>query len=291
MEQTEITAAIRRAIGEIQARSVSDAIITAVTLRAVTLLGLKIKEKDPTFFNKRSVGVSFSNVFDMPSDCKQISNIWDYNDYACTVSGAAANSSGEIRITAGYAFPIWFNRVSTLTHPYADEAVVTIYGVTGCTEANGTWKINYVDGSNFDLLGSTFTNAYVSGGTVFEEKTDMTEITKINMSEQTGRNSYKWYPRGDQIVVDDTSYDSDIIIDYESYPTTIAEIPSEYHEFLISWPVVNLLSLPARTDKDYADRRAALDLHLAIIQMVQNDIERTFKTSSAPTFIRNAWTS
>ena len=278
MDQTEITAAIRRAIGEIQARRVSDAIITAITLRAVALLGLRIKEKDPSYFNERVSLQSNSNVFSWPSNCKKILNVWDYNGSAIAITGAEDNGSGLVRVTA-------------TSHGFADETIVTVHDVVGCTEANGTWKIDYVDANTFDLLGSTFANAYTSGGYVFEEKADMTEIRKTNLSEQTNSTDYSWYPRKSKIVVDDVNYDSDIIVDYESYPTTIAEIPSEYHEYLISWPVVNLITLPAKDADDYQDRRETLNLHLSIIKMVQNDIERTFKASSAPSFIRNVWTS
>src|SRR6185437_1904242 len=42
-----------------------------------------------------------------------------------------------------------------------------VYGITsGTTEAVGTWKVTVVDGTHLDLQGSTFTHAYVSGGTI-----------------------------------------------------------------------------------------------------------------------------
>jgi hypothetical protein len=70
-----------------------------------------------------------------------------------TVSGAANNGSGLIRLTvASTANIITGNKV-------------TISGVTGTTEANGTWTVTLIDGAHIDLQGSTFTNAYVSGGT------------------------------------------------------------------------------------------------------------------------------
>lgn len=42
---------------------------------------------------------------------------------------------------------------------------MTVSGVVGTTEANGTWTITIIDGTHVDLQGSTFSNAYVSGGT------------------------------------------------------------------------------------------------------------------------------
>jgi len=73
---------------------------------------------------------------------------------AITVSGAADNGSGLIRLTVA----------STTGMTTGDRRAVA--GVTGTTEANGAWTITVVDGTHIDLQGSTFVNAYVSGGTV-----------------------------------------------------------------------------------------------------------------------------
>jgi hypothetical protein len=42
---------------------------------------------------------------------------------------------------------------------------VTVQNVAGTVEANGNWPITVITGNTFDLQGSTFTNAYTSGGT------------------------------------------------------------------------------------------------------------------------------
>lgn len=68
-----------------------------------------------------------------------------------TISGAADNGSGLIRITTNSA------------HGYANGDYVNIRGVAGTTEANGDWQITYVDSTHFDLNGSAFVNAYSSG--------------------------------------------------------------------------------------------------------------------------------
>ena len=276
MNQTEITAAVRLGIKEPKPRRVSDTTIVSTTLRAVKLLGLKIKEKDPGYFNERKAITSNSNVFSFPSDCKKINNIWDYDGDAIVITGAADNGAGLVRITA-------------VDHGFADEAVVTIHDVTGTVEANGTWKITYVDEDTFDLLGSTFAITYVSGGMVFEEKQDMLEITKIEMAEQTGSDPQKWYPRKRQIVVDDTGFLDDIIVDYEGAAAAITDIPDEYHEFLPSWVIINLIEMPKQDDPEYADAVKVKALHEGIIQMVTEDIARSFKTSSGPSLIRNVW--
>ena len=73
---------------------------------------------------------------------------------AQTITGAANNGSGLIRLTVGS------------TSGWATGNYKTISAVTGTTEANGTWEITVVDATHIDLNGSTFSNAYVSGGVV-----------------------------------------------------------------------------------------------------------------------------
>jgi hypothetical protein len=69
-----------------------------------------------------------------------------------TVTGAANNGSGAVRITQA-------------SHGYQTGDRVTITGVVGTTEANSTWTITRIASGTYDLVGSTFSNAYVSGGT------------------------------------------------------------------------------------------------------------------------------
>jgi hypothetical protein len=68
-----------------------------------------------------------------------------------TITGAT-NSGGLIRIASA-------------AHGFANDDVITIAGITGTVEANGTWIISGVAAGTYDLVGSTFTNAYISGGT------------------------------------------------------------------------------------------------------------------------------
>ena len=74
-----------------------------------------------------------------------------------TVSGAVNNGAGLVRLTV----PNTFN-MST-------GSAAHVAGITGTTEANGTWTITVIDsgctaGCRVDLQGSTFVHAYVSGG-------------------------------------------------------------------------------------------------------------------------------
>ncbi len=68
------------------------------------------------------------------------------------VTGAVAGTGGVVRLTVN-------NTAQAATN---DEVIVG--GVTGTTEANGTWPITVIDGTHIELVGSVFKNAYISGG-------------------------------------------------------------------------------------------------------------------------------
>jgi hypothetical protein len=72
-----------------------------------------------------------------------------------TVSGAANNGSGLIRLTISAGNPAL----------YTGNRVV-VASVGGTVEANGAWTVTVITPTTIDLQGSTFTNAYTSGGTV-----------------------------------------------------------------------------------------------------------------------------
>lgn len=69
------------------------------------------------------------------------------------VSNAVDNGSGLIRLT-------------TTAHGLSTGNKVYIKDIGGTTEANGLWTVTVVNATTLDLQGSTFTNAYTSGGTV-----------------------------------------------------------------------------------------------------------------------------
>jgi hypothetical protein len=71
---------------------------------------------------------------------------------ALTITGAANNGSGLIRIT------------TEEDHWFVTGDKVKIASVTGTTEANGDWTVTSVSTKTFDLQSSTFANTYVSGG-------------------------------------------------------------------------------------------------------------------------------
>lgn len=69
-----------------------------------------------------------------------------------TVTNAVANSATEVRLTVN-------------VHGFYTGQIVTIAGVEGCTEANGTWTVTVINTNTIDLTGVTFVNPYTSGGT------------------------------------------------------------------------------------------------------------------------------
>lgn len=71
-----------------------------------------------------------------------------------TITGAANSGAGLIRLTVNS------------TTGFATGNIDTVANVVGTTEANTSWPIIVVNSTTIDLSGSTFTNAYVSGGTI-----------------------------------------------------------------------------------------------------------------------------
>lgn len=67
------------------------------------------------------------------------------------ISNAVDNGGGLIRIT-------------DVGHGIVTNDTIFIADVLGTTEANGAWAITRIDDDTYDLIGSTFSNAYVSGG-------------------------------------------------------------------------------------------------------------------------------
>lgn len=69
-----------------------------------------------------------------------------------SITGAVNNGSGLIRITSA-------------SHGLLTGDRITITGVGGVSNANGTFLITKITDDTFDLQGSTFAGTYTSGGT------------------------------------------------------------------------------------------------------------------------------
>lgn len=72
------------------------------------------------------------------------------------VTGAAAGPGGVVELA-----------VTSTTNMFTND-VVRVSGVVGTVEANGAWQITVIDSTHLALQGSTFVNAYVSGGSVVD---------------------------------------------------------------------------------------------------------------------------
>lgn len=88
------------------------------------------------------------------------------------VSGAANNGSGLVRLTVAS------------TTGWATGDIKQVASVGGTTEANGEWTITVINGTTIDLQGSTYANAYTSGGYV-EGSIDDLEISFDDLSAST----------------------------------------------------------------------------------------------------------
>jgi len=77
---------------------------------------------------------------------------------ALQVTGTANNGSGAIRLALSATSNQYFN--------IAGQNFIEVQGVLGTTEANGSWAVTIIDAHHIDLIGSTYTNAYVSGGAI-----------------------------------------------------------------------------------------------------------------------------
>ena len=85
---------------------------------------------------------------------------WNFAIKRATLSGAAISSCADNG--AGLI------RVEFATdQTFVDNDLVVISGVLGTSEANGKWTLNKITAKLFDLQGSAFVNAYVSGGTMW----------------------------------------------------------------------------------------------------------------------------
>lgn len=76
------------------------------------------------------------------------------DDGSIAVMGTGNNGSALVRVTVGS------------TTGMATGQIKTLNLVTGTAEANGTWTITVINGTQFDLQGSIFSNNWISGGII-----------------------------------------------------------------------------------------------------------------------------
>ena len=274
MDQDTITKLTRRGIREFKPKEVSDDEIAVMTLQGVNILGMQIKQNDSSFYNKRSSISSNTHVFTKPTDCESILRIWDMGTNALTVSGAADNGSGLVRITTSAA------------HGLSDEAIIFVHSVGGTTEANGTWQIDYdsttMATTVFDLVGSTFATTFSSAGYAFQDVNYASMIDKKQLRDANLSSKLRWYPRANEIVIDDDTFENDIIIDYIETPDAITDIPAVYHLGLVAFNVTMLIRIPAQTDPKFTDMTASYQTNINLFERIREEIDKTFRVSTEP---------
>jgi hypothetical protein len=133
--------------------------------------------------------------------------------------------------------------------------------------------VTVADTTNFDLIGSTFANAYVSGGKVFKEDADLVPVVRMSSNEAQAINTYKWYLEGSNVVVDDPTYTYDLILNYRYVPSATTEIPAKFHFGIVSYGVIDLIAIPPNDDKKYRDFKNSYDRHLKLWQTAYEMID------------------
>lgn len=264
MDQSTITQLTRNGL---RSPRYSSTDITAMTLLGVLNLGQEIKSCAPSFFKGRKIISSNTHIFDWPSDCETIINVWDTLTNAVDISDATNASPINIEAT---------------DHGLEEDNIALITGVGGNTASNGTFKVAYVDDDNVTLDGSTGNAAYTSGGKIIKWSSTFRRFNKKPPREQNLLNRYNWYPEGKTIVIDYLDYTYDIIVDYIQRPDAITDIPSEYHMGLVGWNVMNLIEIP-RPDKDgYQDLVSSYSANKSIYLNTLDLIRKNFAPNTEP---------
>ncbi len=192
--------------------------------RSIKILGMMLRQQDPSIFYIRKSLTSTTNVFAMPSDIKKVLQVWDLKTTAGTITGASNATPIVIDCTA---------------HGFTTADVITVHDVGGNDAANDTWAITVIGDDSYSLDGSTGDGAYASGGYCYQETSVISQIGKCYLRDATQTRKDRWYPRGTDIVVDYPDFDDDILIDYDKTPA-LANIPSDYHEGVVAFGIIHL---------------------------------------------------
>lgn len=264
MNQSEITESTRRGLRDPR---FSETEIAAMTLLGVQKFGNTIKMVAPSYFRGRSISTSYTHIFDWPSDCQSVLNVFDAMTNSTAITAATAASPISITATA---------------HGLAEDDIVLITGVLGNTDANGTFKITYDDANTVTLDGSTGATAYTSGGQIIKLSSSFSKMTKKEAWDQNLTSRNGWYPEGKKIIIDYLSFTNDIIVDYIKRPDAIDDIPEEYHMGLVGWNVTRLLKVPQPDSKDYQDLVNSFASNKELYNSTLKSIEATFLSNTEP---------
>ena len=106
--------------------------------------------------------ITMSSFTSSPSETSLMTMIMNLDSGA--VNSSTSGTTTPITGAASNGVPDLI-RITAVGHGYVTGDTVNISGVLGTTEANGTWVVTQIDADNFDLVGSTHTNAWAAGGT------------------------------------------------------------------------------------------------------------------------------
>ena len=272
MNQSELTTEVKRWLRTplaVNVKKITDTTITAVTLRGVGELWEILKDADPAYCQRRASISSNTHIFAFPSDCMTINKVWDMLTTAKDITGIADNGSGLCRVTSA-------------THGFSTGAPFIVQDVTGTTEANDTWSITVIDDDNFDLVGSTFSNAYVSGGKVFKDESNFRQMFKQPFTNYSGKNTRKWYPRGEKIIVDNLNHTNDLVVNYTKTGDALADIPARFHEGLVSYCVLKFTRIPKEGSENFSDIIGNVNFHRETLKDIKAQVRAFQSVASEP---------
>jgi hypothetical protein len=267
MTLDEILAAIAAGVRDPRGHITSAAMYTNALNGGINIIGQLISKACPEFFNIRKSISSYTNAFAFPSDLIKATRVRDLQTNALSVTGAANNGDGAIRLTV-------------VGHGFDDGAIVYVHDVGGVTAATGLWQIDWKSADTFDLLGSLIgAGVYTSGGKVFKETDDFPTITRMPAGESCNQNPDRWYLRNGYFVVDDYTFENDILVDYYYFPTSLTDIPSRFHFGLVAYGVITLIKLPAFDQPLFADYQMSYNVNKGLWQTCV-DMANSFSPTS-----------
>lgn len=265
MTDAEIKKNIRRGIKETSVVRVSTSMLTLAVSEGVNVLGMKLKKYAPDSLKIRKTVTSLTHVFDYPSDCDVLQDVWDLGTSAGTIT--AASNATPIVITEA-------------DHGRATDDIVTIHDVLGNTVANGTFKITEVDDDKYSLSGSVGAVNYVSGGKVFKETTAFLLMDRLPDAELTFDDDTRYVLRNNEIIVDEIDFENDLLITYVQAVSGITDVPAKYHFGLVAFGVLNLMEMPEPEEKDFGIKKKSLEFYNTIWGQVDEDIRHGSQISA-----------
>jgi hypothetical protein len=137
-------------------------------------------------------------------------------------------------------------RVTVATHGFTTGNKVSISGVLGTAEANGTWTVTVIDPNTFDLQTSSFVNTYISDGVAglaaeydwtFRHSLPSDSLRLLHVN----NDSEKWRVEGAYILSTEETLEIKIVTDFTNYDG----MDPLFHEALayyLAWDICYKLS-------------------------------------------------